>query len=118
MITALIALAVLATASLVANLVLWSAYQTSQHRLFGAWKDGYVIPAAESNAPRETQEPVDPLDAAKDSLPPEIVDYVSQFEGQDAQLKWIARARSLLRKYPGNTPAVLLELDNPGWPTT
>lgn len=120
MIAAVIALSVAVLVLTAAVLVLWGAYQTSQDRLFAAWRDGMVIPAAERAVSRETPDEPDLIETAMEGLPPSLADFCLQYEGQEAQLKWAARARSLLRKHPNDLPAVFLELESPGpsWSAT
>jgi hypothetical protein len=65
------------------------------NRLLAAWKDGYAIP-----------EPDLPPAPDEDPLPPALAEWLTQWEGADAQSKWEAELRRQLAK--GRTPDQIL----------
>jgi hypothetical protein len=68
------------------------------NRLLAAWREGYSIPEPEA----------DPIE--EDPLPRELAEWLTQWEGADAQAKWEAELRRQLAK--GRTvDQILMDLE-------
>lgn len=114
MTVALIALALYALASTAGTIVLWRANQTAHDRLYLAWREGAIIPAPEdAQAVREPPPEVDVMTEAREYLPEALVNFVGQWEGDEAKRKWLSVAKAMLKKHKGDQAAAYLELTQP-----
>jgi hypothetical protein len=85
--------------------------KVTAERLYGAWKDGAVIPPPESAA--QPEEPEDPFAG----LPSEVLAWLTRWDDNPPEIKvrWANRARAILAKNRANVRETLLELDEPTW---
>ena len=90
-----------------ALIILWRALEAAHNRLYAAQREGFVLPPPEVIPPP----PAKPLE---DELEQPLLEWLEQWEGDEARTKWLARIRTLRAK--GLTvKQILSELDQPAW---